>query len=76
MLEKVDYGGKGMTDKQLIETLRNIKQECLQHIVCVECVFEKETVDGRCHIMQLLESLADDAPHKWDMDKIERIINE
>ena len=74
MLEKVDYGGKGMTDKQLIDTLWNIRKECKKHRECNKSVFEK-TIDGNnCQLMKLLEILNEDAPYRWNMGEIERII--
>ena len=75
MLEKVDYGGKGMNDKQLIETIKNIKEECRKHDACYKCIFGK-AVGIHCQIMELIETLADDLPCQWNMSKIERIINE
>ena len=73
MLEKVDYGGKGMTDKQLIETLENIKAYCSTRD-CVRCKFqfflnEKE----QCQVGMLGKELCT-TPSYWDMTDKERII--
>lgn len=62
-----------MTDKQIIETLRNIKEHCKkQGIGCGYCMFLKE---GYCQTQEL-SCLLCEAPAEWDMEKIERIINE
>ena len=71
MLEKVDYGGKGMTDKQLIETFRNIKEYCTGR-ECDNCKFD---LDYECQII-ILKNQLDGLPYEWDMEAIERIINE
>ena len=75
MLEKVDYGGKGMTSEQLAETIESIRKECKKHDDCYKCIFGK-AVGIHCQIMELIETLADDSPCQWNMSKIERIINE
>ena len=69
-----------MTDKQLIETLRNIKKRCK---VCTDCEFELGGeinwhgygVSNRCQIHLLAKELSG-VPEGWDMEKIERIIND
>jgi len=65
-----------MTSKQLIETIRNIKDECRKHGDCTECIFAKVTGHNNCQIMELLKILNDDVPSVWDMDSIEKTINE
>ena len=75
MLEKVDIGGKGMNDKQLIETIKNIKEECRKHDACYKCIFGRAPGSSpSCQIMDLIQTLTYDSPCRWNMDKIERII--
>ena len=79
-----------MTDKQLIETLRNIKEHCSKQIEvigyypttkihsCNECKFLRASASKRgniCQLTKLIGNLARE-PRYWDMDAIERIINE
>lgn len=64
-----------MNDKQIINTLRNIKEHCI-YSYCTECrFFGKDTVGDICAVETLFLNLAD-YPKRWDMEKIERIINE
>ena len=62
-----------MTDKQLIETLRNIKKNCGQYRNCDCCQFNGE--HNECQIRELAHLLCV-IPHFWDMEELERIINE
>lgn len=70
-----------MTDKQIIETLKNIKRYCNIRLCeeCAGCKFilkEKDDESGwSCQIRQLTYQLAKHMPRNWDMEKIERIIN-
>lgn len=73
-----------MTDKQIIDTLQNIRTECRNretHNViwdmCKGCPFctSDERGDDRCQITWLLGNLSSE-PRYWSMEKIERIINE
>ena len=71
-----------MTDKQIVETLRNIQNNCKQYGAgaCGYCLFggEYETSDGErrgCQI-RALANLLWHSPCYWDMEEIERIINE
>jgi hypothetical protein len=64
-----------MTDKQIIETLINLRKHCI-YSYCSECkFFGKDTVGDICAIKILFLNLAD-YPKRWDMEKIGRIINE
>lgn len=67
-----------MTDKQLIETLRNIKEYCGSFVGCYGCKFKSNTLYEAkiCQIRQLGMALKETTPNSWDMEKIERIINE
>ena len=58
-----------MADKQIIETLRNIKDYCQRHDTCKDCTFHS------CKIYDLFHELAK-TPNYWVMGDIERIINE
>ena len=69
----MDYGGKGMNDKQLIETLENIKTYCSTKN-CDRCEFqfflyEKE----QCQISMFGKELSK-MPSHWDMTTIGRIV--
>jgi len=63
-----------MTDKQIIETLRNIKEYCEnRQFDCINCRFRR---DGEnCQIASLSLRL-NGPPICWNMEQIERIINE
>ena len=66
-----------MTDKQLIKTLWNIKEYCFEHIVTGYC--DKDCIfcqHGDCLIEKLSGELYAELPYAWDIDRIERIINE
>lgn len=69
-----------MTDKQIVETLVNVKEYCRKERYvfpnCRGCRFIKEE-DFRleCGIKILFLELATE-PDLWDMEEIERIINE
>ena len=62
-----------ITDKQIIEILKNIKGYCMHNTDCYNCKF----VDKRdeCQIFKLSEVL-NFLPCDWDIKKIEEIINE
>ena len=65
-----------MTDKQLIDTLWNIRKECRKHD-CNKCIFERPSGStSNCQIMELIQTLSYDPPFQWNMTKVERIINE
>ena len=67
-----------MTDKQIIETLRNIKEYCGDSKVCNGCHFgdyRKCNGELSCQINELFKRLAI-LPSAWDMEEIERIIND
>lgn len=62
-----------MTDKQIINTLRNIQNYCEKRgIGCIDCVFDKGSY---CQIYDIVHQLRC-APYEWDIETIERIINE
>ena len=61
-----------MTDKQIIETLRNIKKYCKED-TCEGCKFN--TSYRECQIQNIIHLLNGD-PAYWEIEKIERIINE
>ena len=73
-----------MNDKQIMETFWNLKKYCTEHQkklldgesgVCCEddCKFLMEDED--CQIIKLIKNIHF-MPCNWDMEKIERIINE
>lgn len=67
-----------MTDKQIIETFRNIRNHC-EKVGCIGCCFAKgKMMHNRtfCQIRGLAFSLSEITPDSWDMEEIERIINE
>jgi len=79
-----------MTDKQLIETLRNIKEYCakcnkttdngfdIEFHICDGCKFKtinKSYRGNNCQLTMLIGNLTSQ-PRFWDMGKVERIINE
>lgn len=69
-----------MTDKQIIETLKNLKKHCEHHcsMFCHHCCFfiEDENLEiKRCQIKWFVGNLTRE-PMLWDMEKLERIIND
>lgn len=66
-----------MTDKQIIETLKNIKNKCN---TCTSCKFKLKEIDLQngysCQIRQLAYQLNKHSPQFWDIEKIERIIKQ
>ena len=64
-----------MTDKQIIKTLENIKDFCTLHTSCNPCRFHSDNIDTYCQILDLIHVL-DTTPEEWDMEEIERILNE
>ena len=59
-----------MTDKQFIEMLKNIKEYC-KKTSCIDCQFN----EGHCAIQKLAFELRF-APLFWNIEEIERIIND
>ena len=61
-----------MTDKQLIDTLENIKHFCkiTDH---QNCRFHYE--DG-CQLIDIARVLGITTPNNWNLEQIERIIND
>lgn len=71
-----------MTDKQIIETLENIKMYCRFHLAveydCRGCRFYRNTASERknhCQLTALIGNMTSD-PKDWCMKTLERIINE
>ena len=64
-----------MTDRQIIEALDHIKGLCTLHTNCNCCRFHWGNIDTHCQIIDLIHILST-SPQFWDMDAIERIINE
>lgn len=73
-----------MTDEQIIDTLANIRDMCLQrHLsmgmnvnLCKGCKFEVYKPSKKrntCQITQFIGSLCAD-PHCWDMELIEEVL--
>ena len=67
-----------MTDKQILETLKNIKEYCISHN-CACCVFGVRGYpwgcDGyRCQIKEFLEYFRYRSPHSWVLEDIEKIM--
>ena len=65
-----------MTDKQIIETLRNIKTYCNSFGMHSKCKFYNPSTSDRCVICELMTELQKTEPSYWDMDAIERIIKD
>ena len=62
-----------MTDKQIIETLNNIKKHCKGRD-CENCSFYTSDIEKyRCQIMLIVKKMLI-TPSEWDMKEIERII--
>ena len=73
MLEDVDNGRNGMTSKQFIKTLKNIKEYCTGRN-CDDCIFKVRLVDGiHCQFAMLGHELRR-RPLLWNLDAIERTI--
>lgn len=64
-----EKNGVIMTDKQIIETFRKIKEYCTDR-ECYNCKFDS---DYECQIIKLKNQL-DGLPYEWNMKAIERII--
>ena len=66
-----------MTDKQIIETFRKLKEYCVSRRDCGGCRFFyiKDKSRGYCQLEEFgwIFSIS---PKYWDMDDLERIINE
>lgn len=60
-----------MTDKQFIETLKNIKKYCKESI-CVKCKFNHE-IRSECMLVLLCTELGK-VPENWNIEEIEKII--
>ncbi len=60
-----------MTDKQIIETLKNIKKHCIGRN-CDSCVFKAS--ERTCLIVRIAKTMTN-IPAKWDMEGIERLVN-
>ena len=66
-----------MTDKQILETFRKLKEYCVSKRDCIGCQFlyMKNKNCGYCQLEELGWILSI-TPKHWDMKEIERIINE
>ena len=59
------------TDKQIIETLNNIKKHCTGRS-CENCSFK--SLNNPCQIAHIAKKMAI-SPSQWDMEEIERLVN-
>lgn len=81
---QTNYWGGEMTDKQIIETLKNIKNYCDSKSRCHRCKFkikplpeDAHVIKQDCQIIELLEYLSKQvAPTYWEIEKIERIVKQ
>lgn len=65
-----------MNDEQLIETLKNINENCVGRRGCYGCEFRvKDSLGEHCQIMHFIKELSK-SPNFWNTKNIERIINE
>ena len=64
-----------MTDKQIIETLAELKSFCLSYSPCYCSLCKFYVKDRGCQISETANLLSV-PPARWDMEEIERIINE
>lgn len=67
-----------MTDKQIVETLKNIKEHCNSKSIveCTSCKFAYlDDIDCKCQLKEIIKELLC-YPDSWNIEKIERIINE
>lgn len=64
-----------MTDKQIIETLENIRHFCIKDS-CLHCKFKlvDEMGEVRCQIKMLASSM-NTSPNVWNIDRITEVIN-
>lgn len=65
-----------MTDKEIIETLQGIKAHCTTgnyFDLCQRCRFHYE---NGCQLINIARVLGLSTPNSWNLEKIERIINE
>lgn len=66
-----------MTNKQIIETFRKLKEYCKSKNECIGCrfLYMKNKYCGYCQLEEIgwIFSIS---PKHWDMGEIERIINE
>ncbi len=65
-----------MTDKQLVETFRKLKEYCVSKNNCIGCRFSymKNKYCGYCQLEEIGQIFSI-SPKHWDMEEIERIIN-
>lgn len=64
-----------MTDKQIIETLENVREFCIKSS-CLDCRFNLAVDRGGvdCQFKMLASSM-NISPNMWDIDKITKVIN-
>ena len=68
-----------ITDTQIIDTLKNIKEHCSNYKNCENCKFKLEGNDESnfsCQIGRLACRLSNHIPEHWDIDDLERIIKQ
>jgi len=68
-----------MTDKQLIDTLENIKHFCEENInnFCEDTDHQSCRFYGHgCQLINIVRVLGLSTPNTWNLKKIERIIND
>ena len=67
-----------MTNNQIIKTLENIKEHCLECPNCNLCRFsnKKSVCYDCCCQIDALALLLTGKPAFWDIDLLERILNE
>ena len=63
-----------MTNKQIIQTLKNIKEHCNETPYCYMCRFGKGP--NYCCQIDYLDTLLSGKPAFWDMELIERVLSE
>lgn len=62
-----------MTDKQIIETLNNIKAHCRGR-ECENCTFKTSDKEKYCCQITLIVKEMSTTPSQWDMEEIERLV--
>lgn len=67
-----------MSDKELIETIKKIRDHCTYSYYCSNCKFYLGEIEhlqsNKCCQISWLTGLLANAPSKWDIKKIEEVI--